>query len=75
VKISMLGDRRHDRGNRHGSDERIGRAETFNPDGDDKCPSYADLRVTPPDTTDTVIVRRGISGACHFQVHPVGSDL
>jgi len=31
--------------------------------------------VTPPDTTDTVTVHPGIYGACHFQVHPVGSDM
>src|SRR5215467_13753232 len=28
--------------------------DAFNPDGDAECPSYTDLRVTPPDTTDTV---------------------
>src|SRR5262245_20658725 len=49
--------------------------DTFNPDGDTECPSYTDVLVTPPDTTDTVTVRPGISGACHFQVHPVGSDM
>jgi len=43
----MLGDRRHDRGNRHGSDERIGRAETFNPDSDDKCPRPGPAGDTP----------------------------
>jgi Protein of unknown function (DUF4232) len=48
--------------------------DTANPDGDYKCPSYSDLRVTPPDTTDAVTVPAGIDGACHFQVHPVGSD-
>jgi hypothetical protein len=46
-----------------------------NPDSDQKCPSYTNLRVTPPDTTDTVTVHPGIYGACHFQVHPVGSDM
>jgi hypothetical protein len=25
--------------------------------------------------TDTVTVQEGIDGACHFQVHPVGSDM
>jgi len=39
------------------------------------APSYTNLRVTPPDTTDTVTVHPGIYGACHFQVHPVGSDM
>src|ERR1700752_2890232 len=49
--------------------------DTANPDGDVKCPSYTDFRVTPPDSTDTVTVPGGIDGACHFQVHPVGSDM
>jgi Protein of unknown function (DUF4232) len=49
--------------------------DAYNPDGDERCPSYTDLRVTPPDTTDTVTVHPGIYGACRFQVHPVGSDL
>jgi Protein of unknown function (DUF4232) len=47
--------------------------DTANTVGDVKCPAYSDLRVTPPDTTDTVTVSGGIDGACHFQVHPVGS--
>jgi hypothetical protein len=49
--------------------------DAFNPSGDDSCPNYTSLRVTPPDTTDTMTVRPGILGACHFQVHPVGSDM
>lgn len=49
--------------------------DTANTESDDKCPSYSDLQVTPPDTTDTVTVAAGIDGACHFQVHPVGSDM
>lgn len=49
--------------------------DTANPDGDEMCPSYTDTLVTPPDTTDTVTVSAGIAGACHFQVHPVGSDM
>ena len=49
--------------------------DAFNPNGDDSCPNYTSLRVTPPDTTDTATVRPGILGACHFQVHPVGSDM
>ena len=28
-----------------------------------------------PKATDTVTVHPGIYGACHFQVHPVGSDM
>ena len=42
---------------------------------DEKCPGYRDLRVTPPDTTETVTVPAGIDGACHFQVHPIGSNM
>jgi hypothetical protein len=42
---------------------------------DEKCPSYRDLQVTPPDTTDTVTVPAGIDGACHFQIHPIGSYM
>jgi hypothetical protein len=49
--------------------------DTANTVSDDKCPAYTDLRVTPPDTTDTVTVLDGINGACHFQVHPVGSTM
>jgi hypothetical protein len=49
--------------------------DTANPDGDDKCPSYTDMHVTVPDTTDTFTVPARIDGACHFQVHPVGSDM
>lgn len=39
-----------------------------------KCPTYTDLRVTPPDTTDTVIVPTSME-TCELQVHPVGSDM
>jgi hypothetical protein len=49
--------------------------DTANPDGNFKCPSYTDLRVTAPDTTQTVTVPQGIDGACHLEVHPVGSDM
>ena len=50
--------------------------DTANPDSFDvKCPSYTDMLVTPPDTTETVTVPAGIDGACHFQVHPVGSEM
>jgi uncharacterized protein DUF4232 len=49
--------------------------DAFNPNGDDSCPNYTSLRVTPPDTTDTMTVRPGLLGACHFQVHPVGSTM
>jgi len=49
--------------------------DTASPDGEEMRPSYTDMLVTPPDTTDTVTVSAGIAGACHFQVHPVGSDM
>jgi hypothetical protein len=39
-----------------------------------KCPTYTDLRVTPPDTTDTVTVPTDME-TCELQVHPVGSDM
>lgn len=35
-----------------------------------QCPTYTDLRVTPPNTTGTVTVSVGIE-SCHIQVHPV----
>jgi hypothetical protein len=45
----------------------------FDPrDVDRSCPTYTDLRVTPPDTTDTVSVETHID-TCQFQVHPVNS--
>jgi hypothetical protein len=37
------------------------------------CPTYTDLQVTPPDTTDTVTVPAVID-TCELQIHPVGSD-
>ena len=36
------------------------------------CPTYTELRVTPPDTTDTVTVPADID-TCELQVHPMGS--
>jgi Protein of unknown function (DUF4232) len=36
----------------------------------DPCPSYTGLRVTPPDTAETITVPTGIE-ACKLQVHPV----
>jgi hypothetical protein len=38
-----------------------------------KCPTYTDLQVTPPNTTDTVTVPATID-TCELQIHPVGSD-
>jgi hypothetical protein len=35
-----------------------------------QCPAYTDLRVTPPDTTETSTVRTTID-ACVLMVHPV----
>ena len=46
----------------------------FDPrDVDRSCPTYTDLQVTPPDTTDTVTVETHID-TCQFQVHPVNSE-
>ena len=40
-------------------------------DGDgNQCPSYTDLLVNPPDTTDVFTVPAAID-ACHMEVHPV----
>jgi hypothetical protein len=39
----------------------------------DQCPTYTTLRVTPPDTTETVTVPATID-SCELQVHPMGSD-
>ena len=36
------------------------------------CPTYTDLQVTPPDTTDTVTVPGGFD-TCELEIHPVGS--
>lgn len=50
--------------------------DTANPDNVDvKYPTYSDLLVTAPDTTKTITVPAGIDGACHFQVHPLGSQM
>jgi hypothetical protein len=39
------------------------------------CPTYTDLRVTPPDTTETVTVpTQSHFDTCPLEVHPVGSD-
>jgi Protein of unknown function (DUF4232) len=38
-----------------------------------KCPTYTGLRVTPPDTEDTVTVPVSID-TCELQVHPMGSE-
>jgi hypothetical protein len=38
-----------------------------------QCPTYTDLQVTPPDTTDTVTVAASID-TCQLQVHPVTAD-
>jgi Protein of unknown function (DUF4232) len=38
-----------------------------------KCPTYTDLQVTPPDTTETVTVPAKIE-TCELQIHPVGSE-
>jgi hypothetical protein len=46
----------------------------FDPrDVDRSCPNYTELRVTPPDTTDTATVATHIN-TCEFQVHPVNSE-
>jgi len=46
----------------------------FDPrDVDRSCPTYTDLWVTPPDTTETVTVATHID-TCEFQVHPVNSE-
>jgi hypothetical protein len=39
-----------------------------------ECPTYTDLRVTPPDTPDTFTVPTSMD-TCELQVHPVGSDM
>jgi hypothetical protein len=39
-------------------------------DNGDPCPTYTDLRVTPPDTTQTFTVPAAIE-ACELQIHPV----
>ena len=45
----------------------------FDPsDVDRTCRNYTDLRVTPPDTTDTATVAAHIN-TCEFQVHPLNS--
>jgi Protein of unknown function (DUF4232) len=42
-------------------------------DSDQPCPTYTDLRVIAPDTTDAVTVPAGID-ACGLQVHPVSAQ-
>ena len=42
-------------------------------DADGTCPTYTDLRVTPPDTTNTVTIPAGID-TCALQIHPVASQ-
>lgn len=42
-------------------------------DTDRPCPTYTDLQVIAPDTTDAVTVPVGID-ACTLQVHPVNSQ-
>jgi Protein of unknown function (DUF4232) len=42
-------------------------------DVEHKCPTYTGLRVTPPDTEDTVPVSVSID-TCELQVHPLGSE-
>lgn len=43
----------------------------IDPDGN-QCPTYTDLLVTAPDTTDTMTVPVAIE-ACRLQVHPITS--
>lgn len=38
------------------------------------CPTYTDLQVTPPGTTQTVTVPATID-TCELQIHPVGSEM
>jgi hypothetical protein len=42
-------------------------------DAERSCPTYTDLRVTPPDTTDTVTLPARID-TCGLQIHPVTSQ-
>lgn len=39
-------------------------------DSGNQCPTYTDLLVTPPNTTDTMTVAARI-GTCRLQIHPV----
>jgi hypothetical protein len=39
----------------------------------DQCPTYTDLRVTPPNTTQTITVAATID-ACMLAIHPVTGD-
>jgi hypothetical protein len=39
-----------------------------------KCPTYTQLLVTAPDTTETSSVPVGIE-TCEIQVHPLGGSL
>lgn len=38
------------------------------------CPTYTDLQVTPPDTTETVTVPVNKLDTCALQIHPVNSQ-
>lgn len=42
--------------------------------GGNQCPTYADFRVTVPDTTDTMTVAAKLD-TCELQVHPIGSEV
>ena len=42
-------------------------------DPDHKCPTYTELLVTAPDTTETFTVPVGVD-TCELQVHPMGSE-
>ena len=39
-------------------------------DSSNQCPTYTDLRVTPPDAVQTATVPAGID-TCDLQIHPV----
>ena len=41
---------------------------------DNECPTYTDLQVTPPDTTETVTVPVNRLDTCVLQIHPVNSQ-
>jgi hypothetical protein len=46
----------------------------FDPRTGSGCPTYTDLQVTLPDTTQTVTVPTTID-TCELQIHPVGSSM
>ncbi|WP_330180665.1 DUF4232 domain-containing protein [Nocardia sp. NBC_01503] len=54
--------------NTHGA-QAIVEGVAFDSDGN-QCSTYTDLRVTAPNTTDTVTVSARID-SCHLQIHPV----